>query len=334
MADKCRGPYSAPATSTQDTLASSAAAPAPASGSSSLVVPLPSVVIPGFQSLGEYHLVPHPSQAVFCTEADGPPFYTVTRGKRVGCFGGWYVYALLSLDVLPDIQIRDMVSPYVVKAQGVAFGKKTSLVAAYEAYTKAYERGSVKASYSNSYAYVSSLSLRLPADSYCLPTPDTLDHLAFSLSKTGSPDNLQESVCLYREALRLRPPGHPARGESLTRLASSLSMTGLRDNLQELILLYREVLELRPLGHPDRGEALDHLGCLLSETGLPNDLQESTSLHREALELRPPGHPNHEESLDNLSDRLSKTGSIEDQAESIRLHREARDLCPPPGSPT
>ncbi|KAJ3519683.1 hypothetical protein NMY22_g13091 [Coprinellus aureogranulatus] len=102
---------------------------ATASSSSPLTVPPPSTVIPGFHSLGEGHPVPEPRDAVFCTDAGkyGPPFYTVTVGKRVGCFGGW-----------------DMVAPYVVKAHGVAFGKKPTLLAAYEAYTKAYERGSVK----------------------------------------------------------------------------------------------------------------------------------------------------------------------------------------------
>ncbi|KAJ3505517.1 hypothetical protein NMY22_g17559 [Coprinellus aureogranulatus] len=100
---------------TQNAATSSAVPPPATSSTGGLSLPLPSVVIPGFQSLGDDFPVPHPTEAVFCRESDGPPFYFVTRGKRVGCFGGW-----------------DMVSPYVVKAQGVAFGKKTSLIAAYE----------------------------------------------------------------------------------------------------------------------------------------------------------------------------------------------------------
>ncbi|KAJ3538163.1 hypothetical protein NMY22_g5284 [Coprinellus aureogranulatus] len=103
--------------------ASSLAGGSGSSGPPGVQVPLPSNVIPGFHTLGEVYPVPAPENAVFCTEADGPPFYTVTRGKRVGCFGGW-----------------DMVAPYVVGVNGVAFNKKPTLHAAYEAYVKAYER--------------------------------------------------------------------------------------------------------------------------------------------------------------------------------------------------
>ncbi|KAJ3505552.1 hypothetical protein NMY22_g17544 [Coprinellus aureogranulatus] len=104
---------------------STSAAVPPAVASSA--IPPPSAIIPGFDSLGPQHPPPKPEDAVFCTDTDGPPFYTVTRGKRVGCFGGW-----------------DMVSPYVVKAQGVVYGKKPSLAVAYDAYVKAYERGAVQ----------------------------------------------------------------------------------------------------------------------------------------------------------------------------------------------
>ncbi|KAJ3507626.1 hypothetical protein NMY22_g16875 [Coprinellus aureogranulatus] len=113
----------APAAVAAQSAATSVAVPT----SGAIVVPPPNTVIPGFQSLGEYYPIPKPENAVFCMDADGPPFYTITRGKRVGCFGGW-----------------DMVSPYVMKAGGVAFLKKPSLVAAYEAYVKAYERGAVQ----------------------------------------------------------------------------------------------------------------------------------------------------------------------------------------------
>jgi hypothetical protein len=80
---------------------------------------------------------------------------------------------------------------------------------------------------------------------------------------TGSSDLLDESITLQREALALRPIGHPLRAISCNNLANALQtryeVTGSSDLLDEAITLRREALHLRPAGHPDRASSCDNL---------------------------------------------------------------------------
>jgi hypothetical protein len=66
---------------------------------------------------------------------------------------------------------------------------------------------------------------------------------------------LIEAISLSREALSLRPAGHPRRSISCNNLASLLQtlfdQTGQVALLAEAIDLHREALSLHPAGHPD-----------------------------------------------------------------------------------
>ena len=68
-------------------------------------------------------------------------------------------------------------------------------------------------------------------------------------------DVLDEAIVLAREALHLRPAGHPARSVSLNNLVSHLStrysQLGVMKDLEEAIVLARESLDLHLQGDPD-----------------------------------------------------------------------------------
>ncbi|OCB86658.1 TPR-like protein [Sanghuangporus baumii] len=148
------------------------------------------------------------------------------------------------------------------------------------------------------------------------------------------------SIKLDREALELRPEGHPHRSDSLGNLANSLRTyfqhRGRMEDLEEAIALYRAALELRPEGHPDRSLSLASLASSLwtcfEHRGRMEDLEEAIALHRAALELRPEGHPDRSLSLGNLASSLwtcfEHRGRMEDLEESIALHRAALELRP------
>ena len=81
--------------------------------------------------------------------------------------------------------------------------------------------------------------------------------------KLGVMEDLNEAVVLDREALDLRPKGHPDRAMSLNNLAIDLiiryeQLWGVED-LDEAIVLVREALDLRPQGHPARSRSLNDL---------------------------------------------------------------------------
>ncbi|KAL5523186.1 hypothetical protein ACEPAF_1453 [Sanghuangporus sanghuang] len=170
---------------------------------------------------------------------------------------------------------------------------------------------------------------------------------------------------LDREALELRPEGHPDRSLSLANLASSLSTyfehRGRMEDLEEAIALERAALELQPEGHPDRSLSLanlasslwtcfEHRGRMedleeaivldraaleLRPEGHPDRsyyLEEAIALERAALELRPEGHPLRSSSLGNLASSLSTyfqhRGGMEDLEEAIALERAALELRP------
>jgi hypothetical protein len=70
-------------------------------------------------------------------------------------------------------------------------------------------------------------------------------------------EDLEEAITSHREALTLRPPGHPNRSKSLDNLASCSVHTrykqlGRMEDLEEVITYHREALTLCPPGHPDR----------------------------------------------------------------------------------
>ncbi|KAG8990349.1 hypothetical protein FRB93_003257 [Tulasnella sp. JGI-2019a] len=115
--------------------------------------------------------------------------------------------------------------------------------------------------------------------------------------------DLEESIGHQKEALILRPIGHPDRGSTLNNLGNGVmtrfEQTGNMADLEESIGHLKEALILCPIGHPHRGSTLNNLGNVLKkrfeQTGNIADLQESVQLHTNVAH----------ETLSKLSDRLT-----------------------------
>ncbi|KAJ3526435.1 hypothetical protein NMY22_g10166 [Coprinellus aureogranulatus] len=191
--------------------------------------------------------------------------------------------------------------------------------------------------------------------------------LGNALSRTGSVSDLQESVILSSEAIKLSqqdPPSnafanafadmvyqsdralreltsshcqlpellHPSRSpeEILDDYANALRIPASTSSLTVSIRVHPQVLaQHQPPGHPDHDQSLGNLTHSLSEeTGSSSDLQEVLYLHREAPQGRSPGHADRDRSL-NLAPALSEMGSSSDLQISILWQREALELCPP-----
>jgi hypothetical protein len=171
------------------------------------------------------------------------------------------------------------------------------------------------------------------------------DHQAKRAEKAGiamyKANLLDRAIELHREALKLRPPGHPNRAYSCANLGCSLFLRYNRTSdvalLDEAIELHREALALQPPDHPDRATSCANLGSSLHarylQTGDAALLDEAIELEREALALRPPGHRYRATSCANLAVSLDTHYLQTDDAalldEAIELEREALALQPP-----
>jgi tetratricopeptide (TPR) repeat protein len=159
--------------------------------------------------------------------------------------------------------------------------------------------------------------------------------------QAGDTKKLADAIDLHREALSLRPAGHPSRPNSLGNLANAFLTqyvhTGDVKKLEEAIDLHREALTLRPRGHPDRASSLCDLAEALrmryEQTGDAEELSATTDLHQEALSLRPEGHPKRASSFCNFANALvvqyRQAGDVEKLTKATSLLREAVLLCPP-----
>ncbi|KAJ3500958.1 hypothetical protein NMY22_g19085 [Coprinellus aureogranulatus] len=96
-----------------------------------LLSPPPGLTLPTMDPL--FSLLPAWSSLGFTPSAFSTPFLSRRTPSSV-------LKLMARLSTLSHMGSVDMVAPYVVKAAGVAYGKKPSLAAAYEAYAKAYER--------------------------------------------------------------------------------------------------------------------------------------------------------------------------------------------------
>ncbi|TEB23439.1 TPR-like protein [Coprinellus micaceus] len=159
--------------------------------------------------------------------------------------------------------------------------------------------------------------------------------------RLGNEKDLEEAICLGRDALKLKlylPLRDRAR--HLRSLAVSLQSrferAGSAKDLEEAILLHRQALELHPSGHAGRPSSLNNLASALhtnfEQSGLIGDLEEAIMLHRQALELHPSGHPDRAMSLNNLANALQtnfrQSGFVGDLEEAMMLHRQALELHP------
>ncbi|KAF6742584.1 hypothetical protein DFP72DRAFT_860363 [Ephemerocybe angulata] len=106
-------------------------APAPAVVTATQVQGIPATVPPcstvilGFHSLGPNTPPPAPTNAVFASPGE-ERYYIISKGIRVGVFGGWA-----------------NTSPYVTGVASASFGRHRTLLSAYEAYVSAWSKGAV-----------------------------------------------------------------------------------------------------------------------------------------------------------------------------------------------
>jgi tetratricopeptide (TPR) repeat protein len=108
-------------------------------------------------------------------------------------------------------------------------------------------------------------------------------HLSSRYEHLGTMEDIDEAISLDREALDLRPQGHPDRSMSLNNLAAHLSSRyqplGAMEDLDEAIVLDRETLDLCLLGHHDRSRSLENLaGHLCSRFTRSKRLQDKEEL--------------------------------------------------------
>ena len=152
--------------------------------------------------------------------------------------------------------------------------------------------------------------------------------------------DFEEGITYHREALSLRPPGHPHRCISLTNLVNAFSTRykrlGIEEDLEKAITYGQEALTLCPPGHPNRFASLHNLACVVltryERSGNPMDLENVITYNREALSLRPSGHPGRSKSLNNLAhavlDRYKQLDTLKDLDNAIDYFDEALTLCP------
>jgi tetratricopeptide (TPR) repeat protein len=159
-------------------------------------------------------------------------------------------------------------------------------------------------------------------------------------NQIGDMELLGEALYLDREALRLRPEGHPERALSCENLAVLLrtrfNQTGDTWLMDKVLELQREALALHPVGHPERalscGNLAISLRTLFNQDGDTLLLDEALELQREALTLQPVGHPERAVSCGNLASSLKTcfdhAGDTALLDKALELEREALALQP------
>ncbi|KAJ8582404.1 hypothetical protein M405DRAFT_885320 [Rhizopogon salebrosus TDB-379] len=149
------------------------------------------------------------------------------------------------------------------------------------------------------------------------------------------PSHCWDNITVYKEAVDLRPVGHPERAVTLELLADALSSLcerrGNDGDHDEAIALARESLNLWQVGNPGRSASLDSLADAFSthfeRQKNDRDLDEAIVLYREAHDLLPVSHPDRWASLNNLAgellSRFQHRGNDQDLDEAVALYREA-----------
>ena len=156
----------------------------------------------------------------------------------------------------------------------------------------------------------------------------------------GSISDLNEAISLARNALELRPQGHPRRilslGHLATYLRSRFTQLGVLSDLNEALAFARNALELDPQRDLDRAYSLEVVAlCLFSrfsQLGTLSDLDEALTLERNALELYPQEHPLRACLLENITSilysRFNQLGMLPDLEEALAFARSSLKLRP------
>ncbi|KAG1827899.1 CHAT domain-containing protein [Suillus variegatus] len=111
--------------------------------------------------------------------------------------------------------------------------------------------------------------------------------------------DMTRAISLYREALTLRPPGHPHRDTTLHNLALALKnrydKSRVSEDLDEAIDQYRESLWLKRLDNPERHLTLTNLSSALcsrfTQAQKNEDVEEAIALCQESLAALSSLHP-------------------------------------------
>ncbi|KAG2343859.1 TPR-like protein [Suillus weaverae] len=151
--------------------------------------------------------------------------------------------------------------------------------------------------------------------------------------------DIDATISLFRDALKLRPERHPDHPLSLYNLTEALTLRHIKKDtaadIREAAQLYHELLPLCPEGTYLRSIAAGVNGVDYVIDGC-NDLPIDTSdegihLRRIVLELCPLGHHLRPNALHWLAHaveaRFQQCGSIDDIDEAIQFRREACFLC-------
>ncbi|KAG1857676.1 CHAT domain-containing protein [Suillus subalutaceus] len=153
--------------------------------------------------------------------------------------------------------------------------------------------------------------------------------------------DIDSITSLFREALALRPQGHPDHPLSIYNLTEALTWRYSKENfavvyIQECAQLSCKLLPLCPEGTYLHSIAAGANGVdyVIRECNkLPKDASdEGIHLRRVVLELCPLGSAHRPKALDKLAQaveaRFDQRGTIDDLAESVQHGREAVSLCP------
>ncbi|KIK37570.1 hypothetical protein CY34DRAFT_810181 [Suillus luteus UH-Slu-Lm8-n1] len=151
-------------------------------------------------------------------------------------------------------------------------------------------------------------------------------------------EDIDSITSLFREALALRPQGHPDHPLSLYHLLKALIWRFSKETfnaayIHESAQLSRKLLPLCPEGTYLRGIAANGVDYVIRECNkLPIETSdEYICLRQIVLELCPLGNEHRPKSLDTLAwairSRFEQCGSIDDLDECIQRGREAVSLC-------
>ena len=186
-------------------------------------------------------------------------------------------------------------------------------------------------------AFTESIELRFPTDeSRAYPLTNLANTLNTRFRLTGNLETLNQAIGNLREALRLRPPGHPERKGTLNVLGTSLrTRSGLIDysmtDLDESINYHREAASLHAEKSPGRYSPLHNLANGLrirfAQRGDKADLEESIHIDQGLLDTYPKTHPDRSKFIIGIatSFRMSFERSGDEQAldDAIRWGQEA-----------
>ncbi|KAG1720183.1 CHAT domain-containing protein [Suillus occidentalis] len=155
----------------------------------------------------------------------------------------------------------------------------------------------------------------------------------------GYLQDIETTTSLFREALALRPQGHPDHALSLYNLITALKSHYKRElitvYIHESAELCCKLLPICPEGSYLRSNGVDNVvEYVFGEySDLPIDISdENINLRRNVLELCPVGHQLRPWALKLLAlamnTRFKQRGNADDIDETIQLRREVVSLCP------